>query len=227
MAHDSSLQEYHDSESKNLVSNPSTRVRDLQLPGTSHKLMNLIQSDKKSELIMAEGGGGGGGGRERGVLQLSPKSVITDIRSLVSKSPDSFSSSSSSRREYCDGVSSITGPAAGAAALIVDGGTSTSTSRRRTGRSKWLLPSRHDRGYSISDVEDQIMSDSSDQSSSLFDSSNASSSSEEILATAKVTYLNILGPRIHCDRMYSRERVLNGAQLSWVLALRLCFLDWI
>ncbi|CAK9863234.1 unnamed protein product [Sphagnum jensenii] len=192
MAHDSSLQEYHDSESKNLVSNPFTRVRDLQLPGTSHKLMNLIQSDKKSELIMAEGGGGGG--RERGVLQLSPKSVITDIRSLVSKSPDSFSSSSSSRREYCDGVSSITAPAAGAAALIVDG--ATSTSRRRTGRSKWLLPSRHDRGYSISDVEDQIMSDSSDQSSSLFDSSNASSSSEEILATAKIGALESL-PEMH------------------------------
>lgn len=218
MAHDSSLQEYHDSESKNLVSNRSTRVSDLQLPGTSHKLMNLVQSDKKSELIMAEGGGGGG--RERGVPQLSPKSVITDIRSLVSKSPDSFSSSSSSRREYCYGVSSTAAPAVGAAALIVDGGTS--TSRRRTRRSKWLLPSRHDRGYSISDAEDQIMSDSSDQSSSLFDSSNASSSSEEILATAKVTYCNILVPRIHCDRMCSRARVLYGAQLSWVLALRLC-----
>jgi hypothetical protein len=216
MAHDSSLQEYHDSESKKLVSNPSTRVSDLQLPGTSHKLMNLVHSNKKSELIMAEGGG-----REGGVLQLSPKSVKTDVRSLVSKSPDSFSSSSSSRREYCYGVSSTAAPAVGAAALIVDGGTS--TSRRRTRRSKWLLPSRHDRGYSISDAENQIMSDSSDQSSSLFDSSNASSSSEEILATAKVTYCNILLPRIHCDRMCSRWRVLYGAQLSWVLALRLCF----
>jgi hypothetical protein len=182
--------------------------------------MNLVQSDKKSELIMAEGGGGGGGGggRERGVPQLSPKSVITDVRSLVSKSPDS-----SSRREYCYGVSSTAAPAVGAAALIVDGG----TSRRRTRRSKWLLPSRHDRGYSISDAEDQIMSDSSDQSSSLFDSSNASSSSEEILATAKVTYCNILLPRIHCDRMCSRVRVLYGAQLSWYLLCACVFLDWI
>ncbi|CAM6051073.1 unnamed protein product [Sphagnum compactum] len=194
MAHDSSLQEYHDSESKNLVSNPSTRGSDLQLPGTSHKLMNLVQSNKKSELIMAGGGGGGGGGRERGVLQLSPKSVITDVRSLVSKSPDSFSSSSFSRRECCYGMRSTAAPAAGAAALIVDGGTT--TRRRRTRRRKWLLPSRHDRGYSISDGEDRIMSDSSDQSSSLFDSSNASSSSEEILATAKIGALESL-PEMH------------------------------